>query len=71
MKNKKNKKRLVLKGKVQTILEFIAATAFSLFVMSVDSDWTIEYFKFVGVLVLVFAICVLIIRKFGDLTRYE
>jgi len=71
MKNKKNKKKLVLKESIQTTLEFIAMTTFILFVSSVDSEWTIEYFKFIGVLAIIFTACVATIHKYGDLTKYE
>lgn len=71
MKNQKNKKRLVLKESVQTTLEFIATAMVVLFVSSVDSEWTIGYFKFVAILGVIFTVCVAIIRKYGDLTKYE
>lgn len=65
------KKRLVLKSKWQTMLEVLGTLAFILIVTTVESDWTIEYFVFLAIAIGVLASCVSIIRKFGDLTKYE
>lgn len=67
MKNKK----LVLKSKWQTVLEIIATLSFILIVTTVDSEWTIEYFKFLGILIGVFALSVSIIYRFCDLSKYQ
>lgn len=71
MKNKKNKKKLVLKGKVQTILECIGMTAFSLIITTADSDWSLPYFKFLGIQILILVLCILIIKKYGNTKKYE
>lgn len=65
------KKRLVLKSKWQTMLEVLGTLAFILIITTVESDWTIEYFVFLAIAIGVLASCVSIIRKFGDLTKYE
>lgn len=65
------KKRLVLKSKWQTMLEVLGTLAFILIVTTVESDWTIEYFVFLAIAIGILASCVSIIRKFGDLTKYE
>jgi MFS superfamily sulfate permease-like transporter len=67
MKNKK----LVLKSKWQTVLEVLGTLAFILIVTTVDSEWTVEYFVFLGIAIGVLVSCASIIRKFGDLTKYE
>lgn len=65
------KKRLVLKSKWQTVLEVLGTLAFILIVSTVESDWTIEYFVFLAIAIGILVSCVSIIRKFGDLTKYE
>ena len=65
------KKRLVLKSKWQTMLEVLGTLAFILIVTTVESDWTIEYFVFLAIAIGTLASCLSIIRKFGDLTKYE
>ena len=65
------KKRLVLKSKWQTVLEVLGILAFILIVTTVESDWTIEYFVFLAIAIGILASCVSIIRKFGNLTKYE
>ena len=65
------KKRLVLKSKWQTVLEVLGTLAFILIVTTVESDWTIEYFVFLAIAIGTLTSCVSIIRKFGDLTKYE
>ena len=71
MKNNKNKKRLVLKSKWQTVLEVMATMALILIVTTADSEWTIEYFKFLGILIGVFTLSIAIIYKFCDTTKYQ
>jgi hypothetical protein len=71
MKKNKKKTRFVLKSKWQTLLEFIAITSIMLIVSSVDSEWTKEYFQFVGILTITFTTCVLLIKKFGNPKRYQ
>ena len=65
MKKNNKKTRFVLKKGWQRLLEIIATLAFILLVTTVDSDWTIEYFKFVGILIAMFSISVTLITKFG------
>ena len=65
------KKRLVLKSKWQTVLKVLGTLAFILIVTTVESDWTVEYFVFLAIAIGTLASCVSIIRKFGDLTKYE
>ena len=67
MKNK----RLVLKSKWQTVLEVLGTLAFILIVTTVESDWTIEYFVFLGIAIGVLVSCASLIRRFGDLSKYE
>ena len=64
-------KRLVLKSKWQTMLEVLGTLAFILIVTTVESEWTVEYFVFLAIAIGTLASCVSIIRKFGDLTKYE
>lgn len=71
MKKNNKKTRFVLKKGWQTLLEAIATLAFVLFVSTVDSDWTVEYFKFVGILVAMFSVSVALIVKFGNLDKYQ
>ena len=71
MKKNNKKTRFVLKSKWQTLLEFIATLAVVLFVSSVDSEWTKEYFQFVGILAIAFTTSVMLIRKFGNLDKYQ
>jgi hypothetical protein len=66
----KNKKR-VLKSKWQKVLEFIAVTSLLLIVSTADSEWTIEYFRFLGILIGAFTLSVAIIYKFCDLSKYQ
>ena len=70
MKNKKNK-RLVLKSKWQTMLEVLATLASLLVVATVDSDWSIAYFVFLGIQILVVVVSVKVIQHFGDTTKYQ
>lgn len=53
------------------MLEVLGTLAFILIVTTVESDWTIEYFVFLVIAIGVLTSCVSIIRKFGDLTKYE
>lgn len=71
MKKNNKKTRFVLKKGWQTLLEVIATLAFVLFVSTIDNDWTIEYFKFVGILVAMFSVSVTLIVKFGNLDKYQ
>lgn len=71
MKKNKKKTRFVLKAKWQTLLELIASIAFVLFVSTVDSEWTIEYFRFVGIVLAILCGSVALIVKFGNLERYQ
>jgi hypothetical protein len=66
MKKNNKKTRFVLKKGWQTLLEIIATLTFMLLVSTVDSDWTIEYFKFVGILIAMFSVSVTLIAKFGN-----
>lgn len=66
MKNKKNnKKRFVMYKGWQMLLEFILISCVMTIVMSVESEWTFEYFKVVSILALVATTCGVLIKKFG------
>jgi len=66
MKKKTNKKSTFkLYAGWQTLLEFIAVSCVGLFVMSVDSEWTVQYFQFVGVLVVLGTVSGTILHKYG------
>jgi hypothetical protein len=67
----KKNKRLILKEKWQVVLECTIITAVSLIVTTIDSDWTIEYLTFVGILLLITIASVKIIQKFGNTTKYQ
>lgn len=66
-KNKKNnKKRFVMYRGWQLLLEFITVSCIMVIVMSlVESEWTLEYFKVVGILAMVAIGCSMLIHKFG------
>ena len=66
MKKKTNKKSTFeLYTGWQLLLEFLAISSVSLFVMSIESQWTKEYFIFVGVLAIVFIVSASLLHKFG------
>lgn len=66
MKNKKNnKKRFVMYKGWQMLLEFILISCIMTIVVSVESEWTFEYFKVVSILALVATTCGVLIKKFG------
>lgn len=66
MKKKNNKKtRFVMYTGWQTLLELIAILSVILFVSSIDSEWTKEYFIFVGILTIAFMVSTTLIHKFG------
>ena len=65
------KKRLVLKSKWQTVLEVLATIASLLVVATVDSDWSIAYFVFLSIQILVVVVSVKVIQHFGDTTKYQ
>lgn len=67
IKNKKNnKKRFVMYKGWQLLLEFITVSCVMVIVMSlVESEWTLEYFKVVGILAMVATVCGVLIHKFG------
>lgn len=66
MKNKKNnKKRFVMYKGWQMLLEFILISCIMTIVVSVESEWTFEYFKVVSILALVATTCGVLIKEFG------
>lgn len=66
MKKKNNKKtRFVMYSGWQTLLELIAILSVILFVSSIESNWSKDYFIFVGILITAFVVSTTLIHKFG------
>ena len=72
MKNKRNQKRNQKKGRkiyikmwLEHLFAFLMVMSFSLIVMSVDSQWTIQYLQFVIVNALICFISYKILKKYG------
>ena len=69
MKNKRNQKRnqrkVYFKRPLEHIIAFIMVMSGSLIVMSVDSQWTLQYLQFVVVNALICFICYKLLKKYG------
>ena len=72
MKNKRNQKRNQKKGRkiyikmwLEHLFAFLMVMSFSLIVMSVDSQWTLQYLQFVLVNALICFISYKILKKYG------
>lgn len=62
---KRNGKRVVFKMWLEHLIAFIMVMCGSLIVMSVDSQWTIQYLQFVIVNALICVICYKLLKKYG------
>ena len=71
MKNKRNQKGNQRKGKrylkmpLEHTLAFLMVMSGSLIVMSIDSQWTLQYLQFVIVNALICVICYKLLKKYG------
>lgn len=71
MRNKRNQKRnqrkvkRYLKMPLEHIIAFIMVMSGSLIVMSIDSQWTLQYLQFVLINALICFICYKILKKYG------
>lgn len=58
-------KKTYLKRNVQNILEGIVAIIGLFLLMTIESEWTLNYLKFVAIAIIIMLIPILIIKKFG------
>ena len=71
MRNKRNQKRNQRKVKryfkrpLEHIIAFLMVMSGSLIVMSIDSQWTLQYLQFVLVNALICVICYKLLKKYG------
>lgn len=64
-------KKLVFKKWVEDLVVGIGTIAFMLIIMSVESDWTLEYFIFLAINFGLVGISALLVRKFGRKNYFE
>ena len=57
--------RLVFKNKVQRVIEVLLAISLFLIVTTIESEWTLTYFIFLGINLLVFVITNRLLNKYG------
>ena len=62
---KKLIKKTYLKRNVQNVLEGIVASIGLLILMTIESEWTLNYLKFIAIAIIIMLIPILIIKKFG------
>lgn len=70
IKNKRNqmkgrKRKIYIKMWLEHLFAFLMVMSFSLIVMSVDSQWTLQYLQFVLVNALICFISYKILKKYG------
>ena len=70
IKNKRNqmkgrKRKIYIKMWLEHLFAFLMVMSFSLIIMSVDSQWTLQYWQFVGVNALICFISYKILKKYG------
>lgn len=69
MKNKRNtmkgRKKVYIKMWLEHLFAFLMVMSFSLIIMSVDSQWTLQYWQFVGINALICFISYKILKKYG------
>ena len=58
-------KKVMLKKWLNNLLMGVATISFLLIVVTIESQWTIEYLQFVGVNVTLFSASALILAKWG------
>lgn len=58
-------KRLVLKEKIQKIIEVLMMISLMLIISTIESDFTLEYLIFLGINIIVFGGCAKILLKFS------
>lgn len=58
-------KKTYLKRNVQNVLEGIVAIIGLFLLMTIESEWTLNYLKFVTIVIIIMLIPILIIKKFG------
>ena len=58
-------KKVMLKKWLNNLLMGVATISFLLIVVTIESQWTIEYLQFVGVNVILFGASALILAKWG------
>lgn len=61
------KKKMVLKDWVQKVLGGLVATAVMLIVTTADSEWSKEYFIFLGICILVMVGGAYLLNKYGTM----
>lgn len=72
MRNKRNKKnqmkgrkKIYIKMWLEHLFAFLMVMSFSLIVMSIDSQWTLQYWQFVGINALICVVSYQILKHFG------
>lgn len=58
-------KKVMLKKWLNNLLMGVATISFLLIVVTIESQWTIEYLQFVGVNAILFGVSALILAKWG------
>ena len=58
-------KKVMLKKWLNNLLMGVATISFLLIVVTIESQWTVEYLQFVGVNVILFGASALILAKWG------
>lgn len=58
-------KKVILKKWLNNLLVGVATISFLLIVVTIESQWTIEYLQFVGVNAILFGASALILAKWG------
>ena len=58
-------KKVMLKKWLNNLLMGVATISFLLIVITIESQWTVEYLQFVGVNVILFGASTLILAKWG------
>ena len=58
-------KKVMLKKWLNNLLMGVATISFLLIVVTIESQWTVEYLQFVGVNIILFGVSALILAKWG------
>jgi hypothetical protein len=64
-KQMKGRKKIYIKMWLEHLFAFLMVMSFSLIIMSVDSQWTLQYWQFVGINALICFISYKILKKYG------
>lgn len=68
IKNKRKQmkgRKIYIKMWLEHLFAFLMVMSFSLIIMSVDSQWTLQYWQFVGINALICFISYKILKKYG------